>query len=49
MKLTKQEQAIINHVTNILLTGLIDAQDKDDAIEIKVSDANIKKLRELIK
>jgi hypothetical protein len=48
MKLTKQESAIINLVTNILLEGLIDGAEEQDDIVIKVSDERIKELRELL-
>jgi hypothetical protein len=47
MKLTKQEQQLINLVGNIILEGLIDGAEEDH-IEIKVSDKRIKELRELL-
>jgi hypothetical protein len=47
MKLTKQEQKIINLVTNILLEGMMADQNED--ITIQISDERIKELRELLK
>ena len=46
MKLTEQEQAIINHVISMILDNI--GEDKDGNLSAELEDKDVKKLRKLL-